>query len=386
MLGGHPALKPTRLRRRAFLLAPAGLAALPSCGKGAGPVDALALDDILEATRTPGLAAQGVVEGRPFALFAGRRQAGQPEPVSPETLFSAASLTKPVFAMAVRRLVRAGTLDWRKPLQDYAPLGLSGPAARITAEHVLTHGTGLRNWRVDPKEELAVAFEPGARWLYSGEGYVLLQRVVEHLVGQPLGLYLDRTLLPSLGMAASTFTWSPEVERKAAAGHGASGDRLERSAAFYARQAHAVAEKAGSTADRLRYDEMIDALRRVGGLPLPIAVLPNAAGSLWTTAGDYATFLSRSLEDHGSHPGEYEPRVAVNGRIAWTLAWGVDWSLGAPAYFHGGEGPGVRTFTWWQPADKTAVALFTNGDHGASAYRAVLRRLLKADPIAPEWV
>lgn len=72
--------------------------------------------------------------------------------------------------------------------------------------------------------------------------------------------------------------------------------------------------------------------------------------------------------------------------ISWTLSWGMDSSLGAPGYFHWGDGPGVKNFAWWQPSTRTAVVIFTNGDHGAAAYRRLLRSLLQADPIAPEWV
>lgn len=373
--------------RRAFVLAPAGLLGLGALEAGARSREApLDLDTLLEATKTPGLAAQGVIAGKPFLHLAGVRQAGQPERVTAETLFSAASLTKPVFAMEVRRLVRAGLLDWRRPLQEYLPLGLTGDAAAITAEHVLTHATGLRNWRFDPKEELVAAFEPGSRWKYSGEGYVLLQRVVEHLAGKPLGLHLNGTVLPGLGMTKSTFTWSPEVESRAVAGHDAAGDILEKAAAFYEKKAYALAARAGSTTAQLRYDEMIDAARKFEGLPLPISVVPNVAGSLWTTIGDYAAFLGRCLDDHARHPDEYTPRNRVNRQISWTLSWGVDSSLGAPGYFHWGDGGGVKNFAWWQPKARTTAVIFTNGDHGASAYRVLLRRLLRADPIAPEWV
>ena len=376
------------MKRREFVVAPLGalgLSALPPAS--AAPRTGFDLDGLLEATKTPGMAAQGAVRGKPFRHLAGVREAGKADPVTADTMFSAASLTKPVFAMDVRRLVREGRLEWRKPLQDYLPLGLTGDAAAITAEHVLTHGTGLRNWRFDAKDELVSSFPPGARWQYSGEGYVLLQRVVEHLVGKPLGIHLNGTLLPRLGMTKSTFTWSPEVERVAVAGHTSGGALMtERSAAFYERRAHDLAAKAGATTDRLRYDEMIAAARTFDGLPLPITVVPNAAGSLWTTVGDYATFLAACLEDHARHPGEYTPRNRVNRYVAWTLGWGVDASLGPPAYFHWGDGPGVKNFTWWQPSDRTSIVIFTNGDHGASAYRRMLRHLLGADPIAPEWV
>ena len=54
--------------------------------------------------------------------------------------------------------------------------------------------------------------------------------------------------------------------------------------------------------------------------------------------------------------------------------------------YHVHELSGVKNFTWWQPEKKTALVIFTNGDHGASAYRVLLRKLLNADPLSPEWV
>jgi CubicO group peptidase (beta-lactamase class C family) len=378
------------MNRRAFLQASAAAvgASAFSCTHVQASNDRKELDlpALLTVMRTPGLAAKGTVHGRPFLHVAGIREAGKPDPVLPTTIFSAASLTKPVFAMAVRQLVRSGKLDWRKPLQDYAPLGLTGEAATITAGHVLSHGTGLVNWRFDPKEQLTTAFPPGTRWQYSGEGYVLLQRVVETIAGMPLGRYLNTTLLPSLGMTSSTFTWTPDLEKNAVAGHDAQGRLLERSATYYAKQGYALLEKAGTTADATTYDQYIAAAVAAKQFSMPVVVNPNAAGSLWTTIGDYFTFIERSIADNAAHPDEYTPRNVINPSIAWTLSWGVDTSLGAPAWFHWGDGPGVKNFTWWQPSSNTALVVFTNGDHGASAYRVLIRRLLDADPLSPDWV
>lgn len=380
------------MNRRVFLHASLGGAALSafSCTHAGAdarkPAAEIDLATLLEVTRTPGLAATGVVAAKPFLHVAGVREAGKPDPVTADAVFSAASLTKPVFTMAVRRLAREGKLDWRKPLQDHMPLGLTGPAATITAEHVLSHATGLVNWRFEPNAELSSAFDPGTDWQYSGEGYVLLQRVVERIAGVPLGRYLNDTLLPSLGMTKSTFTWTPATGQQSVTWHDGQGRRLERSATFYAKGAYAVAEKAGLPPDAMTYDAYIDTARREKLFAMPVAVNPNAAGSLWTTIRDYFTFLQRSIADFFAHPEEYAVRNRVNDLISWALSWGVDSSLGAPAYFHWGDGPGVKNFTWWQPSSDTALVIFTNGDHGASAYRVLMRRLLGADPIAPEWV
>lgn len=363
------------------------MTAAPLLGKRPpDPHPALDLDMILEVTKVPGIAAKGRVNGEPFLHLAGLREVEKPDPIAAATLFSAASLTKPVFAMEVRRLAREGKLDWHKPLQDYLPLDLTGDAASITAEHVLTHGTGLVNWRFDPKEALASSFKPGTRWEYSGEGYVLLQRVVEKIAGRPLGIHLNETLLPRLGMTNSTFTWTPDVDRIAVAGHDNRGRLLEKSSNAYARGEYDIAVKAGSTPDKMTYHEIIDASRKFNGFPLPVGVMPNAAGSLWTTIGDYATFLDRSARDTAEHPDEYTPRNRVNRKISWTLSWGVDSSIDPPGYFHWGDGPGVKNVAWWQPSRKTAIVIFTNGDHGASTWRYLLRHLLGADPLSPEWI
>lgn len=374
------------MNRRGFLIAAASplVGAARPARHAAPPLD---LPTLLQVMKTPGLAARSVIGGgRPSTHVGGVRATGKAEPVTAQTRFPAASLSKPVFAFAVRRLVREGKLDWSKPLQDYAPLGLTGDAATVTARHVLTHGTGFTNWRFDAKEELVSAFKPGTAWRYSGEGYVLLQRVVEAITGQPLGTVLNRTLLPSLGMTSSTFTWSPAVQELAVEGHDNNGLPMERPMSFYERGSYERAAKAGSTTEAMTYDETIAYAKKTGGFALPVGVAPNAAGSLWTTIDDYGQFLKATLDDYAAHEAEYAPINRVNAKIAWTLSWGVDSSLDAPGWFHWGDGPGVKNFAWWQPAKKTAVVIFTNGDHGASAYRWLLRRILEADPVAPDWI
>ena len=56
---------------------------------------------------------------------------------------------------------------------------------RVTARHVLTHTSGLPNWRHEPGP-LAPETEPGETYAYSGEGFFYLQRVVERVTGRPI--------------------------------------------------------------------------------------------------------------------------------------------------------------------------------------------------------
>src|SRR5271167_1564548 len=101
------------------------------------------------------------------------------QPVTVETVFEAASLSKPVFAYGVLKLVEQGKLGLDVPLTTYLPkpyIAGDERLAKITARIVLSHRTGFPNW-------------PGERFSYSGEGYIYLQRVVEKITGKPLNEY-----------------------------------------------------------------------------------------------------------------------------------------------------------------------------------------------------
>ena len=95
-------------------------------------------------------------------------------------------------------LVEEGVIDLDKPLQAYlakplpdypAYADLAGDERykQITARMVLSHSTGFPNWRqFEPDGRLKFLFAPGARYSYSGEGFALLQMVVEEITGRDL--------------------------------------------------------------------------------------------------------------------------------------------------------------------------------------------------------
>jgi CubicO group peptidase (beta-lactamase class C family) len=378
------------------------------------------LYDILQITEVPGIAISGIVRGRAVQQVAGYRVAPHPSGEGPgvlielDTYFPAASLTKPVFAWAVRDLIRQGKLELRKPLQEYTDLGLSGEAKRITAQFVLTHSSGLPNWRFQPDRSLTAEFMPGSRWQYSGEGIFLLQRVVEKIVGAPIGAYMKEKVLKPLGMTASTFAWNPELQVKAASGHDRRANLLERSSAFYEKRNYEVITKAGLQPESATYEQIVDAYGKSKATPLPIGISPNMAGSLWTTALDYPEFLKAVLSDIPRYPEDYRLQSRINPKIGWSLGWGVDETFGPPredevsrlssdrrwradqtfrwpgilrrqAWFHWGDGPGFKNFCWLQPDTQTALVIFTNGDHGHAAYSWVFRKLV-GDAAALAWI
>jgi CubicO group peptidase (beta-lactamase class C family) len=137
----------------------------------------------------------------------GLRDAASGEPVTPGTVFGAASLSKPAFAYAVLVACAEGLLDLDVPLSIYLPdlyLPDDPSLHEITARHVLSHTPGFPNWR--PKDgPLQVHLGAGERFAYSGEGYVYLQRAIEHLSGQPLDAWMRSRLLDPLAMRQSSY-------------------------------------------------------------------------------------------------------------------------------------------------------------------------------------
>ena len=376
------------MKRRTFVGLMAG-AAVCSTGKFTTEARAqskpLDVARMLEVTRVPGVAVSGTKGDGPYQLFAGVERIGGAR-VTASTFFPAASLTKPVFAWAVRNLVKQGKLDWDRPLQDYADLGLEGTARKITALHVVTHSTGLPNWRFQPNVPLASTFEPGTKWQYSGEGFVLLQRVVEKITGRPIAEYMRTAVLEPLLMTQSTFAWSPEVQKVAASGHDRQGALLERSLAFYEQRNYETLQKSNLTPATATYDQIAAAYQQNKQPFLPVAMSPNMAGSLQTTIGDYGVFLAHVLKAVTQSADDFKARVEVNRDIAWAPGWGVDRSFKPPSLFHWGDGPGFKNFCWIQPAKKSAMVFFTNGDSGAALYAWLFRQVMNEDPSAFYWI
>ena len=133
----------------------------------------------------PGLS-MVIVENGEVALHLelGVKNSQTKDPVDEDTLFETASLSKPVFAYGVLKLVEKGLLDLDRPLVAYLPYPDIANDERghfITARMVLAHATGFPNWR--PKNEpLKMHFQPGERFSYSGEGFLFLQKVAEHCI------------------------------------------------------------------------------------------------------------------------------------------------------------------------------------------------------------
>ena len=138
-------------------------------------------------------------------------------------------------------LVEEGRIDLDRPLAEYLPKPLPdygnldaygnwGDLAgderwrRLTARHVLTHSSGFSNysWH-EPDGKLRFNFDPGSRYAYSGEGFILLQFALEEGLGLDLGAEMRRRVFDRFGMNDTSMMWREDFARDLADGWTADG-------------------------------------------------------------------------------------------------------------------------------------------------------------------
>jgi len=300
---------------------------------------------LMEAAGIPGLSIAIVVAGEvAWSGAYGVADAATGEPVTRRTVFQAASLTKQMFALTALRLAGRGVIDLDAPLAEYLPyprLEHEPRYRRITARHALSHSTGLPNWG-GPRLELQ--FDPGEGFNYSGEGYVYLQKTLEHLTKRDLTTLVAEEVLRPLGLEDTWMVWRPDFEGRAAARHGEWGQSQ--------------------------------------GVARPDA--PNAASSLLTTASDYARFIAFLLDGGGLDTATWadarraavqvaaRPQLDTRDRLYWGLGWGIQRGRAGPALWQWGHNDGFRAFLLAYPDRHDALVYFTNGDAGLSIADALV--------------
>ena len=201
-------------------------------------IDAFA-KQAMAATGAKGLAIAVVERGTVVHVGAYGVRNERAEPLETSTIMYGASLTKTAFAYMVMQLVEQGALDLDRPIADYLPrplpdyprsetIGNYAPWAdlagderwrSITPRVLLTHSAGFSNFAfVEPDGKLRMHFDPGARYAYSGEGFILLQFVLEKGLGLDVGAEMQRRVFDRFGMANTSMTWRPDFAHNLADG------------------------------------------------------------------------------------------------------------------------------------------------------------------------
>ncbi len=352
------------------------------------------LPQMMELANVPGLSIALIKDGKvAWTRGFGVREANKPTLVDADTIFPAASLSKPVFTYAVLKMREEKLIDLDRPLVSYlnaTDLPDDPRTKQITARHCLTHSTGWQNWRFAKGNTLQFAFTPGEKWQYSGEGFFLLQRVVEQIAGKGFEDAMRERVLNPLGMKRSSYLRQPEHDANFAAGHNSRGFASEFSGAQQRQKFQDLAKQWNKPITSWRYEEQLRAVQEVQPdlPPFPNFMTPNSAGSLITTAPEYAQFMLRLLDKAPSDAASLSeatrqamltPQVKINSAIAWGLGVGLQTEGGHACFWHWGDNGNWKTFMFGDPAARSGVAVFTNGTNGHKLWQRIVAQATGRD-------
>lgn len=297
-----------------------------------------------------------------------------------------ASLSKTVFTVIVMKLVEENLIDLDTPLESYLPKKIYEyePQAdwhddysdlkndslyhKITARMCLAHTSGFPNWRFfEADKKLRVKHEPGSKYLYSGEGMVYLQVVLEKLTGKRLEELARKIIFDPLKLNNSSYQWRTSFEEDYASGH----NELE--------QAY-VKDKDNE---------------------------PRAPSTLETTFEDYTKFIiavmKRKILTDSSWNEIFTPQVRIRSlrqfgplskqegdfndeiKLSYGLGMGLYKTPYGWAATKGGHGSGFEHGSALFPESGKAILILTNSENGESIFKELFDIALKDTYLPWEW-
>lgn len=269
------------------------------------------------------------------------------------SLFNVASLTKPVTAMTVLRLVSLGKWNLDEPLYKYwtDPDIANDPRnKKLTTRLILSHQTGFPNWRwMNKDNKLNFEFDPGTKYQYSGEGFEYLRKAIENKFHKSLEQLAQEYVFQPLGMNDTSYIWN---EKKDAG----------RIVVGY--------DKDGKAYDIVKNKTV------------------NSADDLTTSVEDYSKFLIAVMNNELLSNSVFETMKTNQVQTKKDKYFGLGFEIydlgnNEIALSHGGSDKGVNTIVFLLPKTKQGLVIFTNVDDGYNIYRPLIKKYLgsKGDKI-----
>lgn len=341
-----------------------GSALLPSSARANDNLDAVA-GQMMRSARIPGLAVGIARDGEAAVVRAyGFADLERRQPVTAETMFHIASITKTVTASAVMLLVEERRIALDEPIAPHLDFAILGEGAEaISFRHLLTHTSGISDevyYEVDFRRrgadadmaigELLRAYlgpggryvgagnlkrQPGAQWDYSNIGYGLLGYLVGRIAGQDMRDLTRERLFQPLGLGHISWTIADTpVELRARP-----------------------------------YDLVDGALRPVE----PVGFPDWSAGMLRASINDLTLLVAVAPNDGVARDTRLLEASSVRQMLAmqhpaglpdWLTAQGLGWQQslldGVPCINHWGGDPGVFSMAYLDPPRRTGVAVLSN--------------------------
>jgi len=304
------------------------------------------IDSLIKSFHIPSLAIGYINRGRlqQIRVF-GEQKPGVP--ASFNSIYKVASLTKPVTAMVVLKLIQAGKWQLDEPLEKYyidPEIKGSPYLHKLTTRFVLSQRSGFPNWRyLRADKKLVFEFEPGTKFQYSGEGFEYLRKALEQKFHKPLEQLAQEVLFTPLHMADTHYYWDGKV-------------------------------------DESRYAVESD----TAGIPYKFQKYhtSNAAANLLTTVEDYSKLLINMLDSAGLSPELYSEFISSQAEKQPGVYWGLGMQVfpdlpdGGFALQHTGGDDGTKCIVILLPKSKRGLVVFENGENGLVLWKKIIEEYL----------
>lgn len=305
-----------------------------------------------------------------------------------ETIIYGASFSKAVFGYLMMSLVEEKILNLDKPLYQYlkkpiadypyfAELQNDERWKTITARMCLSHTTGLPNVRLfnpitserDSLGTMKIYFKPGSKYAYSGEGFKLLQMVIEELTQKTTDELAQERIFKPFDMKRTGYIWHESFgDDNVAVGHLTNG--------------------------------YIDQKRK--------RTEAVAGGSLVTTIADYSQFIAHVMQQKGLSKKMYKemfsPQISIHSKTQFPpitfettteneaihLAYGLGWGLlDCPgigkAYFKEGNGGAWRNYNINFMDKGISIIIMVNSENGEKIFQELIETLVGQTCIPWKW-
>ncbi len=345
---------------------------LPSVVIKGQPVQPMAIKDRMAHYKVPGITMAFFDHGQiiwtagyGFADVAAQR------PVGTDTLFQAASISKPTAALAALRLVQEGKLSldedvnvklrtWKVPENEFTQKD------KVTLRRILSHSAGLtvhgfagyasdetvpsvvqilNGEKPANSDPIRVDTLPSTIWRYSGGGFVIMQTLLSDVTGKPFPQIMSELVLKPAGMTHSTYEQPLPKNRQ------------PESATPYRPNGEPV--KGGAHT----YPEY-------------------AAAGLWTTPSDLARMAMEVQSEYAGKSSKILSQDMARQMLSkqfgnWGLGFGLNSTDGKASFSHSGGNEGFRCNVHTYTDSGQGFAVMTNSDNGGDLYSEIYRAVAK---------
>jgi CubicO group peptidase (beta-lactamase class C family) len=344
----------------------------------------MSLSDRMRHFQVPGVSIAVINNGEvEWAKGYGVTEAGGTQAVATDTVFQAASVSKPVSVAGIMLLAQAGVIDITRNVNDYltswhlADNDLT-KTNKATVQRLMSHtgGTnvsGFAGYTIGSAiptllqvlngappavtEAIRIIYEPGTRYSYSGGGMEVLQQMAEDVTKMPFRSYMKSNVFDRLGMNSSDF----------------------------------VQPMAGPLAAQSAKGHDMDGVMLPGGWRIYPELI---AAGLWTTPTDLATLFLEVQKAAVFNKGtlltqETANRILtkqLNSNPSMGLGFALQEGKGGLIFNHSGSVFGYKSYVTVCRDRGQGISIMTNGDNGYALMMEILRSVAKVYDWADDGV